>query len=72
MMKEVFRTNNPVEISYILHCLAEYDIRGIELDQHTGTLVGSTGAIQRRIMVIDDDFDEATRIIDALELDKND
>lgn len=70
MMKEVFRTNNPVDISYILHCLAEHDIRGIELGRHTSLAVGSIGAVKRRIMVIDEDYDAAIRIIDALDVEK--
>jgi|AntRauTorckE6833_2_1112554.scaffolds.fasta_scaffold18668_2 hypothetical protein len=67
-MKEVFRTNNPVEISFVLHCLAETGIQGIELDRHTSVIEGSIGAIQRRIMVIDDDFDAAVRIINGLDV----
>ncbi|MGM0421632.1 MAG: DUF2007 domain-containing protein [Pseudomonadota bacterium] len=67
-MKEVFRTNNPVEISYVLHCLAEAGIEGIELDRHTSVVEGSIGAIQRRIMVIDEDFDAAVQLINGLDV----
>ena len=62
-MKEIFRTNNPVEISYVLHILAEHGIPAIELDRHTSMLEGSIGAIQRRIMVPDEDKDQALAII---------
>lgn len=68
ILKELYRTNNPVEISYIRHEMAEHDIQIIELDQHTSIVEGSIGAIQRRIMVIDTDFEDAKRILEDLSL----
>lgn len=62
-MKELIRTNNVVEISYIHHILSENGIEAIELDQHTSFAEGSIGAIQRRIMVHDEDFDRAQMLI---------
>ena len=67
-MKELLRTNNPVEISYVRHSLAQHNIESVELDHHTSLLEGSIGAIQRRIMVMDDDFDAATQILETLNL----
>lgn len=67
-MKEVFRSNNPIELSYLKHCLAENGIRAIELDQHTSIVEGSIGAIQRRIMVIDEDHDRAVKVIAEIDL----
>lgn len=68
ILKELYRTNNPVEISYIRHEMAEHDIQIIELDHHTSIVEGSIGAIQRRIMVIDADFEDAKRILEDLSL----
>jgi len=67
-MKEIYRTNNPVELSYILHELAESGIQAFDLDRHTSMAEGSIGAIQRRIMVQDDDHAHALRILGQLEL----
>ena len=67
-MKELFRSNDPIHLSYIKHCLMEQGIRPIELDQHTSVIEGSIGAIQRRIMVIDEDYSRAAYIISKLDV----
>tara|TARA_B100000686_G_C16715349_1_gene931650 strand:+ start:1422 stop:1625 length:204 start_codon:yes stop_codon:yes gene_type:complete len=67
-MKEIYRTNNPVELSYILHELAENGIQGFDFDRHTSMAEGSIGAIQRRLMVSDEDHAQAIQIIESLDL----
>jgi hypothetical protein len=67
-MKEVFRSNDPIKLSYLKHCLEETGVKAIELDMHTSIIEGSIGAIQRRIMVIDDQFDAACKLIAELDL----
>ncbi len=67
-MKEIYRSNNPVEISYIKHSLAEHGIKAIELDQYASAVEGSISAIQRRIMVVEKDLHMATRILKELDL----
>ncbi|WP_025899308.1 putative signal transducing protein [Sneathiella glossodoripedis] len=54
-MIELFRTNDPVLISYIVAILKDEQIEAIVLDEHTSVLEGSIGAIQRRIVVRADD-----------------
>ena len=64
-MKELLRTNNAVLLSWIEALLADARIVSIVLDQHTAVLEGSIAAIQRRLMVDDDDFAAATRLLEA-------
>lgn len=62
-MKELTRSNDQVQLSWIT---AELKARGIPchvLDQHTSVLDGSVIAIQRRVMVDDDDLDEAKKVL---------
>ncbi|WP_373089209.1 DUF2007 domain-containing protein [Sneathiella sp.] len=62
-MKELMRSNDPVRISYILAMLAGEDIEAVVLDEYTSILEGSIGAIQKRVMVLSEDFDRAKRIL---------
>ncbi len=65
-MVELARMNDPVLISYILSVLEEEGIKAVVLDEHTSILEGSIGAIQRRIMVLEEDLPGARQIIDDL------
>ena len=62
-MKELLRTNDPVEISWICALLADAGIETIVLDSHASVVEGSIAAIQRRIMVADDDLAGARRVL---------
>lgn len=64
-MKEVLRTNDAVLLSWAEAVLADAGIEAIVLDTHTAILEGSIGAIQRRLMVADDDHRAALRQLDA-------
>ncbi|MBI1398763.1 DUF2007 domain-containing protein [Hyphomonas sp.] len=50
-MEEVFRTNDPVKLSYAEHLLAEAGIEFFVLDRHIAAVEGNIGAFPRRIMV---------------------
>ena len=50
-MKELLRTNDPVELSFVQALLKDSGIETIVFDQHTSIMEGSIGAIPRRIMV---------------------
>ncbi|GGF88995.1 hypothetical protein GCM10007301_56140 [Azorhizobium oxalatiphilum] len=62
-MREVVRTNDMVLISAIEALLKGADIGHIVTDGHTSVLEGSIGAIPRRILVTDDEEDEARRLL---------
>ena len=69
-MKEVLRTNDPVLISVALSLLKEAGIETMVFDGHTAILEGSIGAIQSRLMVIDEDEAEARGIIADSKIDE--
>lgn len=62
-MKELLRTNDPVRISWLMSVLAGGGIEAVVLDTHTSILEGQIGAIPRRIMVIDEDFESAKTLV---------
>ncbi len=62
-VQEVLRSNDPVRLSWLCALLADQRIDGIILDSHTAILEGSAGAIMRRLMVLDEDYDHAVTIL---------
>lgn len=62
-MKELLRTNDLVRLSWIEALLADAGINSLVLDQHTSLVEGSIGAIQRRLMVDERDYDRARKLI---------
>ncbi len=60
-MKELLRTADPVRISFVEATLAAADIDCLVLDANIGAL--SIGAIPPRLMVADEDFDAARRVL---------
>lgn len=63
-MVELFRTNDPVLISYVVAILTDEGINAIVLDEHTSILEGSIGAIQRRLVVPEADLAAAREILE--------
>ena len=68
-MKEILRTNDAVLLSWSQAVLAECGIDSVVLDMHTSVLEGSIAAIQRRLMVADEDLGAATRQLEAARKD---
>ncbi len=63
-MVELLRTNDPVLISWLRALLADEDIGMVVLDAHASILEGSANAIQRRVMVADEDFPRAQYLLE--------
>lgn len=63
-MKELLRTNDPVRISWLTALLADSRIEAVVLDTHMSVLEGSASAIRRRLMVDNDDYSRARRILE--------
>ena len=63
-MVELFRTNDPVLISYVVAILTDEGINAVVLDEHTSVLEGSIGAIQRRLVVPEGDLAAAREILE--------
>lgn len=64
-MEEVFRTNNPVDLSFATALLSGEDIESVIFDVHTSVIEGSIGILPRRLMVASDDAAEAREILRA-------
>ncbi len=62
-MRELLRTNDVVHLSWATALLHEAGIEAIVLDTHTSVLEGSVSAIQRRLMVHEDDYSRARYLI---------
>ena len=62
-MKELLRTNDPVRLSWLTALLADARIEAVILDTHTSVLEGSIWAIQRRLVVADEDYAQARRVL---------
>ncbi len=64
-MIELLRTNDTVLISWLQALLVDSGIGTVLLDTHASVVEGSANAIQRRLMVSDEDADPARRIMEA-------
>jgi hypothetical protein len=62
-MKELLRTNDMVKVSWLEALLADAGIEVLVFDPHTSILEGSIGVLPRRLMVSDDDYARARRVI---------
>ncbi len=62
-MEELFRSNDPVLLSFATALLAGEDIEAVVLDVHMSVLDGSIGVLPRRVMCRRDQADEARRIL---------
>lgn len=62
-MKELLRTNDAVFISWVQAMLGSELIEVFLLDGYTSVLEGSASAIPRRLMVADEDYERARRLL---------
>lgn len=62
-MEEVFRSNNPVELSFATALLSGEEIESAKVDVHMSVLEGSIGVLPQRILVPRADADEARRVL---------
>ena len=62
-MYELVRTNDPVLVTAIEALLKGADIHCMVLDQNMSVLEGSIGMLPRRIVVAEQDLDDARRVL---------
>jgi hypothetical protein len=62
-MQVLVRSNDPVRLSFLLALLRDAGIDADLLDQQMSVVEGSIGAIQRRLVVADDDASRARRVL---------
>ncbi len=63
-MRELLRCNDPVRLSWLRALLADAGIESVVFDLHVSIVEGSIGAIPRRLMVLREDWDAASRVLD--------
>lgn len=64
-MKELIRTNDIVFISWLQAALAGDGIEAVVFDQYVSAIEGQAGPVQRRVMVLDEDFARAQWIMNS-------
>jgi tRNA1(Val) A37 N6-methylase TrmN6 len=62
-MKEILRTGDPVHLSWISALLAGENIEIVVLDTHMSFAEGAISAVPRRVMVADEDYEAALRLV---------
>ncbi len=62
-MKELLRTNDLVYLSFVRHILNEAEVDHLVLDEYTSAVEGSINAIPRRVIVKENVFEFARKLI---------
>jgi hypothetical protein len=62
-MRELMRTNDLVALSFATHLLEAAGIDHLVLDEHMSVLEGSLGILPRRLVVLEEDFHAAQRLL---------
>lgn len=63
-MREIVRTNNAVLISAVRALLDGADIPSLVLDENMSVLEGSIGMLPRRVMVPEEDAQDARKLLE--------
>ena len=64
-MKAVLKTNNPVLLTFAANVLAQEGVEHVVFDENASIMDGSIGLMPRRLMVLDEDFAQAERLLKA-------
>ncbi len=62
-MRAVLRSLDPVVLDYAANVLSQEGIKSVVFDTHASVMDGSMGFLPRRLMVLDEDFDRALRLL---------
>ena len=68
-MKELFSTNDITKFVYAETILNSNDIVSFTLDENIGVLEGSIGILPRRLMVLENDYEQALELLEDFGLD---
>ena len=68
-MKELFSTNDITKFIYAETILNSNDIISFALDEHISVLEGSIGILPRRLMVLENDYEQALELLEDFGLD---
>ncbi len=69
-MIAIIKTNNPITLNFAETVLKGADIACFIADTHASILDGSVGAIPRRLLVLEDDEEEARTVLVEAGLEK--
>ena len=62
-MRAVLKTTDPVALNYAANVLSQEGIESVVFDAHASVMDGSMGFMPRRLMVLDEDFDRAHKLL---------
>ena len=68
-MKELFSTNDITKFIYAETILNSNDIVSFTLDENISVLEGSIGILPRRLMVLENDYEQAWELLEDFGLD---
>lgn len=69
-MRAIVITTDPILISYATSLLAEAGIEALTFDQNASIVEGSIGMLPRRLMVSEERYNEAARLLEDAGLGK--
>ena len=64
-MRAVLKTLDPVMLNYAANLLSQEGIESVVFDTHASVMDGSMGFLPRRLMVQDEDFAKAEKLLRA-------
>ncbi len=67
-MRDVLRTNDPVELSLAVALLKDAAIEHVVMDANISVLEGTIGIFPRRLVVLDEDYEEARGLLREAEI----
>lgn len=63
-MRELLRSTDPVRLSFLTALLRDAAIEPLMMDVYVSAVEGSIGAFPKRLMVGEEDYDKAVRVLD--------
>lgn len=67
-MRDVLRTNDPIELSLTVALLKDAAIEHVVMDANISVLEGTIGIFPRRLVVLDEDYEEARGLLREAEI----
>ncbi len=68
-MKELFRSNDAVLLSFVEAILSDAGVVHQVADRYMSIMEGSLGVLPRRVLVAEDEWEQARRILKEADLD---
>ena len=62
-MRAILKTNDPILLNFAEALLTDAGIESVVFDSHMSIMDGSMGFMPRRLMVADEDFAQAARVL---------